>query len=266
MLREERYGDVTRLVFESWPSRSMGMNVSAYAVRGTCIDTAFHDVRDELGQWIDAHRPDGVILTHYHEDHAGNVEQFAARAIPLWIAAETLARVQRPARIGAYRRWCWGTPAPLVSRVMPFQPGSLEIIPTPGHSPDHHVVWDPESETIFGGDLFLGVRVKVSHPWPREDVRAQITAVRRVIALRPRRLFDAHRGLVDNATSQLAAKADWMEETLGRIDALIAKGWDDRAIVNAVFGGESWMSFPTGFDYSRRNVVGSVRASWRTRP
>jgi glyoxylase-like metal-dependent hydrolase (beta-lactamase superfamily II) len=266
MLREERYGDVTRLLFESWPSRSMGMSVSAYAVRGTLIDTAFHDVRADLGRWIDANRPDGVIVTHYHEDHAGNVEYLAARGVPLWIAPATLEHVQRPSHIGAYRRWCWGSPRALASRLVPFADRSLEVVPTPGHSPDHHVVWDPNLETVFGGDLFLGVKVKVSHPWPREDVRAQIAAVRRVIALRPRRLFDAHRGLVDNAVAQLSAKADWMEETVGRVDALLAEGWDDRAIVKAVFGGESWISYATGFDYSRRNVAGSVRASGRTPP
>src|SRR5450631_3027036 len=74
MLREERHGDVIRLEFATRWSRAMGLTVSTYAVRGALVDTAFHDVRAELGAWIDARRPDGAIVTHYHEDHAGNVE------------------------------------------------------------------------------------------------------------------------------------------------------------------------------------------------
>jgi glyoxylase-like metal-dependent hydrolase (beta-lactamase superfamily II) len=263
MLREERHGDVTRLVFESWSSKSMGYQVSAYAVRGALVDTGFSHARDNLAAWLDGNRPDGVIVTHNHEDHAGNVELVAARALPMWIAPETLERVRAPSRLGWYRRWCWGSPSQLVSQPVPFSHPALEVIHAPGHSPDHHVVWDAERETMFGADLFLGVRVKVAHPWPREDVRASIRTLRRVIALKPKRYFDAHRGLVPDAVKQLSAKADWTEEIVENVDVLLAKGWDNRAIVKWVFGGEAWMSYATFFDYSRRNVVEGIRATRR---
>ena len=239
----------------------MGFGVSAYAVRGALIDTAFHDVRADLGAWLDARRPEGVIVTHYHEDHAGNAALVAQRGYPMWIAHETLERVRRPAPIMWYRRWCWGKQPPLESEVKPFVHAELEVIHTPGHSSDHHVVWDAGRETVFGADLFLGVKVRVSHPWPREDVRAQVAALRRVIALRPKRYFDAHRGLVPDAITLLTAKADWLEETVGKVDALVAEGCDDHAIVTRVFGGEEWMSTFTRYDYSRRNFVASVRAT-----
>jgi glyoxylase-like metal-dependent hydrolase (beta-lactamase superfamily II) len=263
MLHEERHGDVTRLRFDSPRSRALGMSVSAYAVRGVLVDTAFHGIRAELAAWIDRSRPEGAIVTHYHEDHAGNVELLAARGVPLWVAPETLAKVRAPAPIRLYRRICWGSQPPLVSSVIPFAHPALEMIHAPGHSPDHHVVWDAERETLFGGDLYLGVKVRVAHPWPREDVRAQVITIRRIIALKPARFFDAHRGLVENPVAQLAAKADWIEETAGRVDALIARGLDDRAIVKMLFGGEDAWGFPTRYDYSRRNFVGSVRATGR---
>ena len=122
-------------------------------------------------------------------------------------------------------------------------------------------MWDPERETVVGGDLFLGVKVRVTHPWPREDVRAQIASIRKVIALKPKRYFDGHRGLVAGAVAQLTAKADWTEETVGKIDALIDRGLDDWAIVRSLFGGEDKWSLVTQYDYSRRNYVGSVRAT-----
>lgn len=239
----------------------MRFTVSAYHVRGVLIDTAFHDVRADLGSWIAANGPDGAIVTHYHEDHAGNVELVASRGVPVWMAPATLAKVRAPEPILWYRRWCWGLQPPLVSSIQPFSHPSLEVIHTPGHSSEHHVVWDAERETVFGADLFLGVKVRVTHPWPREDVRAQIASLRTVIALEPKRYFDGHRGLVPDAVAQLTAKAGWTEETVGTIDALIERGLDDREIVQAVFGGEDRWSRVTRYDYSRRNYVASVRGT-----
>jgi glyoxylase-like metal-dependent hydrolase (beta-lactamase superfamily II) len=264
MLREELHDDVTRLVFESWSSKSMGYHVSAYVTRGVLVDTGFYDARADLDKWLDARRPDGVIVTHHHEDHAGNVELVAGRRLPAWIAPETVERIANPSHLGWYRRWCWGSPPRVVSPPRPFSHPALEVIHAPGHSPDHHVVWDAERETMFGADLYLGVKVKVSHPWPREDVRGQIATLRRMIALKPKRFFDAHRGLVPDPVAQLTAKANWIEDLAGRTDALFAKGWSDHAIASAVLGREHWTSYTTFFDYSRRNVIGSLRATWQS--
>ena len=184
----------------------------------------------------------------------------------MWIAPATLVKVRAPDHLLWYRRWCWGSPPPVATPTILFDPPALQMIHTPGHSSEHHIVWDAERETVFGGDLFLGVKVRVTHPWPREDVRAQIASIRKVIALRPKRYFDGHRGLVPDAVAQLTAKADWTEETVGRIDAFVARGLTDKEIVNALFGGEERWSVATQYDYSRRNYVGSVRATGGVRP
>ncbi len=243
----------------------MGFDVSTYVVRGMVIDSAFPDVGGELEQWLNANGSRGLIVTHYHEDHAGNVERMAQRGLPLWIAPATLAHLTQPSRIGWYRRWCWGVQPALESPVTPFAPEGLELIPTPGHSNDHHVVWDASTRTVFGADLFLGVKVRVSHPPHREDVRAQIASLRRVIALNPLRYFDAHRGLVPNAVTQLQKKLAWMEETVAGIDALIDQKLDNRTIVKRVFGGEDRMGLISFGDYSRNNFVASVRATASSR-
>jgi len=47
------------------------------------------------------------------------------------------------------------------------------------------------------------------------------------------------------------------------VDALVAEGWDDRAIVRRLFGGEDSTAWLTHGDYSRRNFVGSARATRR---
>lgn len=265
MLHSERHGDVVRFRFETPSSRSMGFDVSTYLVRGTLVDTGFHDARRQLFAVLRAHRVNGVIVTHYHEDHAGNVDVVARRGYPMWMALETLGNVREPARIGWYRRWCWGSQRPFTGTPRPYDPPDLDVIPAPGHSHDHHVVWDPSTGTVFGADLFLGVKVRVTHPGEREDVRKQVASIRRVVALGPQRFFCAHRGLVADPIAQLTAKADWMEETVAAIDACIDQGLDDGAIVRKVLSGEDrWMHFITRGDYSRRNFVGSVRRTHGT--
>jgi len=230
----------------------MGLTVSAYAVRGALVDTGFHDVRADLGEWIDANHVDGAIVTHYHEDHAGNVESLAARGLPMWIAPKTLEKVRSPERIFLYRRCCWGSQPPLGSPVTPVSHPALEMSHTPGHSGEHHIVWDAERETVFGADLFLGVKVRVTHPWPREDVRAQIASIRKVIALNPKRYFDGHRGLVPDPVAQLTAKADWTEATVDRIDTLIERGHNDAEIAKAVLGGENKWALMTSYALAKR--------------
>src|ERR687883_200145 len=123
-----------------------------------------------------------------------------------------------------------------VTRVRRFESDALTLVHTPGHSQDHHVVWDAERETVFAGDLFLGVKVRVARPG--EDPRQLARSLRAVAALNPKRMFDAHRGPVPKPADALRAKADWLEATIAAVEARIASGWGDRQIVREVLGRE----------------------------
>jgi glyoxylase-like metal-dependent hydrolase (beta-lactamase superfamily II) len=259
MLTLESSADVTRLRFTGWRSRSSGYEVSAYLVRGTLVDTGCACLGAALEQWLAVTPLAGAIVTHYHEDHAGNVERVASRGVPLWLAEPTRRNLAAPGPVRLYRRFTWGAPPPLRTPVRPYLPDDLEVIPTPGHSEDHHVVFDPATGTLFGGDLYLGVKVRVAHPG--EDPRRHVASLRQVLARSPARLFDAHRGLVPDPTRALVAKIAWMEDTVGAIDRLVARGWGDRAIQREVLGPEELLGYLSGGEYSRLNLVRAVRRS-----
>lgn len=261
MLEIEQHDDVQRLHFSTWRSRAAGYSVSAYAVRGVVVDGVFDDVADEFVAWIAANKPAGVIITHAHDDHGGNAERLAHEGIPMRMQPDTATFLATPQFRGPHRRWAWGGMPVLRSAWATFESPGLEMIAARGHSPDHHVVWDAERETLFSADLFLGVRVKVAHPPHREDVRMQVTSIRRILDLKPKRIFDAHKGLLKDGVALLTAKANWIEETCGRIDTLIDNGWDDHAITRNVFGREPLFTYVTLFDWSLRNFVRSVRAT-----
>lgn len=256
MLRIESHGDVTRLVLTSRASRSVGYSVSAYATRGVLVDTGFPKAGADLESWLRTHPVAGAIVTHHHEDHAGNVERLARRGLPLLLHAETEAMLRAPKPVGLYRRYTWGAPVTLRSTFLPFAHDALELLPARGHSPDHHVVWDAERETIFGGDLFIGVRLTIAHPG--EDIRGQVRALRAIAALRPKRFFDAHRGPLDRPVDLLRAKADWMEGRIAQIERRAAEGWSAHAIRDAVLGARDVTGWFTVGDYSRMNFVRSV--------
>ena len=259
MIRTERHGDVVRLQFSSKRSRIVGYSVSAYLVRGVLIDSAFPAAEHDLLQAIRPSHVHGVLISHGHEDHAGNIEALAQLGVPIGMAEATRRAVSDPPAVRFYRRWTWGVMRPLRTALTPFSSNDFSLIPTPGHSRDHQVVWDNTNETVFGGDLFLGVKVKVAHPG--EDIRGSVISLRRMIAMKPRRLFDGHRGLVPDAVQSLTAKADWMETTIGRIDDLLRGGAEETEILKRVLGADRFTGYFSGNDYSHRNFIRSVIAT-----
>lgn len=263
MLTLERHGDVTRVRMASWRGRVVGYDVSAYVVRGVVVDTGFPRAAVEFSRFLDAHPVDGVIVTHWHEDHAGNAALAAARGVPMSISRLTLAELRgtAAASIRFYRRFVWGVAPPVAAPVVPFESDALRVIHTPGHTADHHVVWDEERGTLFSGDLFLGVKVRAT--FPDEDPRQLAGTLRRVAALRPERMFDAHRGAVADPASALVAKADWIDETIAHIDAKIDAGWNDDAIRRHVLGRESTVGIMSRGEYSRMTFVRAVRRTRR---
>lgn len=259
MLRVIPHGDVVQLELSSAMSRLFRYGVSAYVVRGVLVDTGFPAVGGELDKWLDGHPVEGAIVTHAHEDHAGNVDRLARRGVPVQMAPDSVEIARTPVEersIGLYRRLCWGAVTPLRASLTPFLHPSLELVPARGHSPDHHVVWDAESGTLFGGDLFVGVKVRIAHH--DEDLRAQVAVLRECAARQPERLFDGHRGMVAEPAAQLGAKADWMEETIAEIERRALEGWSARAIRSAVLGPEDATGRLSFGDYSRLNFVRQV--------
>lgn len=256
-LRVEPYGDVRRLRMTSVGGRLVGIDVSAYVVRGVMIDTGFHRARREILDAASSMGLRGAMVTHWHEDHAGNVAALVRCGIPVRLRADTEATLRAGEPIQLYRRVIWGYAPPLASSIIPFEDASFVSVHTPGHSTDHQVVWDASTGTLFSGDLWLSVRSRVLHS--SEDPYSIVDSLRRAAALGPVRMFDAHRGLVDNPVGSLNAKADWLSEMMDTIARRIADGWSDRQIVARLLGGEERAAYVSRGDYSRENLVKAVR-------
>lgn len=274
MLEILTHGDVTQLRMRSWRTRVAGYDVSAYLVRGVLVDTGFAGAARHLDAWIrnarrtylhgSAEGLQAAVVTHAHEDHSGNAGLLQERGIPVWIAAATRTALAELASVPLYRRFVWSDPLPLagdsgrqLAGAIALPPG-LEVLHAPGHTEDHHVVWDRETGTLFGGDLFLGVRVRVAHH--SERPRALVASLRRLAALEPARLFDAHRGSVATPAAALRAKADWLEETIAEIERRAAAGQSPRRIRNELLGREPAEYYVSFNEYSKLQLVRAVIA------
>ena len=136
--------------------------------------------------------PDGpalVVVSHAHPDHASGAPALAAR----WPAA-SFAKI--PGRRRTIRAIGW---QPLADgQIIESGEGPLVALHTPGHAPDHIVLWHAETHTLFGADLIqLGNTVAI----PAEhggDLAAYLRSLRRVQALSPARVLPAHGPLIED--------------------------------------------------------------------
>lgn len=253
---EEVVPEVVRLRLRSWQGRLAGYEVSTYLLRGVLVDSGFPRAGRALAAALDTLRPRGAILTHWHEDHAGNAPMLAASGLPLCMRPDCEATLRARPPVRLYRRVVWGWTPRLTAARRDFDPSPLAIVPLPGHTPDHVGVWDAERRILVSGDLFLGVKVRVAHR--HEAPRRVLASLRAAAALEPRLLLDAHRGPVRDATAALRAKIAWMEETIGAIEAGRARGASPHAIARAVLGREGLVGYVSGGEYSKRALVDAV--------
>ncbi len=147
-----------------------------------------------------------VILTHRHGDHVGSlpgVADAASEAI-LGTGAEDVSATNAPRTIEAYE-----------DGAVVF---GLQIIATPGHTPGHIAVWDPDTAILVAGDALNGegsgvggVIEGIAGPNPQfsPDMDGAIASARKMAALAPDTIFFGHGEPKNgNAAAALAALAE----------------------------------------------------------
>lgn len=114
-----------------------------------------------------------VLITHWHPDHVSGLPALKERWRKLVVVESA------------------GSPVPAGD-------GVLEIVPTPGHSPDHLCFYDREAGDVYCGDLARRGGTIVIPARKGGDLRAYLASLQRIKELAPRRLLPGHGPIVDD--------------------------------------------------------------------
>ena len=233
----------------------------AYLVDGLLIDSGCAHTAPEL---LEALRDSGVrqvVNTHSHEDHIGANPLLAQElGVALYAPAGSLDYIAGDApRIHPYQELLWGQappsrPQPLGSRVETPK-HRFEVIPSPGHSKDSVVLWEPEQGWAFVGDTWLAHRPKASRDF--ENNLQTMASLRHLRALEPRVLFTGLGGVETQAVEALEETIAWLEEQRDQVLALTARGLEPAEIVQRLYGRESVMHGFTRGQFCFENFVRS---------
>lgn len=214
-----------------------------------------------------------VVNTHAHEDHTGNNDVILAETDATAYAHElAIPYIRHPAKLPWYRHFMFGPvvavevePVPKLLRTERF---TLQVIHTPGHSPEHICLFEPDQRWLFSGDLF--VSASLDSQLREVDGPAWLRSLEVVMALKPAVLFDGHGSVVQGESAVhalLRKKYEFLQAFRDRVlsAAEVAKSISEITrevfrrddFVNRASFGEGWLSLLTASDFSRSHIVES---------
>ncbi|MFC7044910.1 MBL fold metallo-hydrolase [Halobacteriaceae archaeon GCM10025711] len=137
-----------------------------------------------------------VAVTHTHRDHVGGISHYArTTGATVWARAGYEDRFERATGVTPDRTFREGTTVTVAG-------APVTVLATPGHAPDH-VAFAAGGDVLVGdlavaeGSVFVGAT--------EGDMRAYLTALRRLHARDPDRLLPAHGPTIDHPRERLAA-------------------------------------------------------------
>ncbi len=148
--------------------------------------------------WADVRH---VILTHYHPDHAGSMDEVIAASskAKAYAGAEDIPQMSKKSSLQAVGDG---------SEVF-----GLQIIATPGHTSGHISVYDPISLAFIAGDALNNNDGKLTGPNPQysSDMALANKTVQKIAGLKFEKAFFGHGAPIDKGAAAAVAR---LAETL----------------------------------------------------
>ena len=254
--------DVTRIRMTSLGTWSLGFEVSAYLVGDILVDTGFSYAREPLVAALADREINLVCCSHSHEDHTGNCAAIAAaHDCPVYLRHTDALWEEGVRRLAPYRRiWC-GRVEPFAAIEMPDVVDSggrrFEVVPAPGHAVTQAALYEAATGDVFTGDLVISPGAAAVLTWGNPWL--EVESLRRVAALRPRRMLTGHGLIAEDPVPLLELKAERIEEAARKSVELMSEGIAPRDVVTRVFPRgmfkDRFFEWLTSREFSRLNFV-----------
>lgn len=239
------------------------MGVNAFFVDGLLIDTGHSNAQKKALQTFEKLAIEQIVLTHHHEDHAGNLNALKKVCNVSVYAHEICTQLmESPPPVCFIERKTWG-PNTAVQGIIPIdktiktEQYEFYMIPTPGHSEDHICLYEPYQGWLFSGDLY--VHHYIRYFMATESVVKQINSLKKVLKLNVQRYFCSHSSREDYFQERFSKKLQFLEDFYGNVTALHQAGLSPRQIMKQLKMKEQWMiRFLSGGWLSGLNMVHSA--------
>ncbi|MFQ5825019.1 MAG: MBL fold metallo-hydrolase [bacterium] len=262
MIQEITVGPVTQF---KMARRVFGYDLyytAAYFVDGLLIDTGFQHVANDYFERLRQKNVQQIVHTHSHEDHVGANYLFQkhlglkAKVHP--IAMDLI--LHPPKKLKVYRHVIWGIPNSAESEPIENEISTnnynFKVLYLPGHSKDHIGLYEPKEGWFFGGDLFLGVKVRVLRY--DEQFYELMDSLKKAIELPLSKYFCGSSKILDTPKKYLEMKLQFFEEVKDEVLELRQKGWESKKIRDKVLGREPSITYISQGEFSKLNLVTGI--------
>jgi glyoxylase-like metal-dependent hydrolase (beta-lactamase superfamily II) len=212
---------------------------------------------------LSANDLDAVLLTHIHMDHAGASGSLVREnpRLRVYVHSVGAPHMIDPAKLMASARRLWpDTLDTLFGDMLPvprenlrvleggetLQLGSarLAVLYTPGHASHHVTYFDDSNGIAFTGDT-VGVRIEngpyilPAAPPPDIDLGIWDESFRKILELRPARLFLTHYGFSENPAEHISVFRERLHRWFLEVVEILGRASDTQAL-------EQFLTFARG--------------------
>jgi glyoxylase-like metal-dependent hydrolase (beta-lactamase superfamily II) len=184
--------------------------------RQTLVDSGFVGHAEETAAWASAHSGDLalVVNTHWHADHVGGNALLQERGVGIAAStpdAQAIARRDVGCCLAEYLDQpvaAYVVDEPLTDKcVLRLGDADWEVISTPGHTPGHLSLWQPEERLLVVGDTLSDYDVG----WVNRALdgplaaRTAVESLQRMADLQPRFVLPGHGPIPADPSAAIAS-------------------------------------------------------------
>lgn len=199
----------------------------AYHLGDTLYDAGCMNAYDELRAYTGTPRIRRVFVSHGHEDHYGGCPAFLPKA-RIFAGPITTRILKEPPILPQFFSFVWGQPKPLrevnpLPQEITINDSVFEPIDLSGHMEEMYGFWEENQRWLFSADAVpLPSRKRMA--MPEENIPKMISRMEQIITLKPKVLFDGHRGPIRNPEKHIQARIDFLKELQQQIRELGQEG------------------------------------------